>query len=30
MVCKLDIEKDYDSINWGFVSQVMHSMGFEN
>ena len=30
LVCKLDIEKAYDNINWEFVLQVMDSMGFGN
>ncbi|RVW55159.1 LINE-1 reverse transcriptase-like [Vitis vinifera] len=28
IVCKLDIEKAYDSINWQFLLKVMQKMGF--
>ena len=28
LICKLDIEKPYDSINWNFLMKVMHKMGF--
>ena len=28
LVCKLDIEKVYENINWEFVYQVMDIMGF--
>ena len=28
MICKLDIKKAYDSINWNFLLRVMHKMSF--
>ena len=30
VVCKLDIEKAFDSLNWQFLMKVMQSMGFGN
>ena len=30
MVCKLDMEKAYDSISWEFIYQVMGRMGFSS
>ena len=28
LICKLDIEKAYDSINWHFLMKVMQKIGF--
>ncbi|RVW44185.1 Transposon TX1 uncharacterized 149 kDa protein [Vitis vinifera] len=28
LICKLDIEKAYDSVNWKFLMRVMQKMGF--
>ena len=28
LICKLDIEKVYDNINWNFLMKVLHKMGF--
>ena len=28
VICKLDIEKAYDNINWQFLMKVMQHMGF--
>ena len=30
VVFKLDIEKAYDHVNWSFLLEVMHKMGFEH
>ena len=28
-MCKLDIEKVYDHVNWSFLLKVMGKMGFD-
>lgn len=28
LVCELDLEKDYDHVNWNFLLLVMEKMGF--
>lgn len=30
VLCKLDIEKAYDHLNWSFFLKIMRDMGFEN
>ena len=30
LICKLDIEKAYDSLNWQFFMKVMKKMGFRS
>ncbi|RVW27502.1 Transposon TX1 uncharacterized 149 kDa protein [Vitis vinifera] len=30
LICKLDIEKAYDSINWQFLLKTLHKMGFDS
>ena len=29
LLCKLDIEKDYDHISWDFLFHIMEKMGFD-
>ena len=28
LICKLDVEKAYDNINWQFLLKIMQKMGF--
>ena len=28
VICKLDIEKTYDNVDWGFLQYIMERMGF--
>ena len=28
VICKMDIEKAYDHVNWGFLSVVLEKMSF--
>ena len=28
MLCKLDIEKSYDQVNWNCIIKVLHKWGF--